>query len=102
MTPDHLAVLCRVCGKNPEATFPMIGWELTQLLGTERDIMTPNDLAQMRLVCRDNPSAVLTLPGWELGEILEALEAAERRENALREHLERRHGCGGDCVEPGL
>ena len=63
--------------------------------------MTPADIAQMRQVCRGNPAAILTLPAWELGELLDALAELRRQRDACREHLERRHGCGGECSGPG-
>ena len=59
------------------------------------------DLKDRRRYCRDNPVAVVSLPGWELLELLDKLEDLRRQRDAAREHLERRHGCAGECHGTG-
>lgn len=58
--------------------------------------MTPA-LEHRRRYCRKHPEAVVSLPAWELLELLDKLEDARRQRDACREHLERRHGCAGEC-----
>ena len=62
--------------------------------------MTPA-LAHRRRYCQENPDMPMTLLGRELLELLDILEDLRRQRVAAREHLERRHGCTGECHGTG-
>ena len=55
-------------------------------------------LEHRRRYCLEHPDMVVSLLGRELLELLDMLEDARTQRDACREHLERCHGCAGDCT----
>lgn len=59
------------------------------------------DLAKMRRHCQANLYTSVTLLAAELLDLLDELEDLRRQCDAAREHMERRHGCTGECHGTG-